>query len=242
VTAFDFALGLRGRGVKERDAVEMQGSAQLGQRLGVMVEEEAVEIDIDFQRQAILDEGGGQEIQIGQEQFPLIDFGAGENTAAVIEHVDHGKQAGVVGKPRVGRGIQLPEFTDAAALPTFDRGPYPVVGLGVGEVVFNGPAANLSSIDLEVALAEHLAGREAVGSWRFAAEPFVEQRVHFGGPGRSMIATRNAGNPDGLLMVRTGGQIVCVKLVETSSRKAQAPGGSLHLEFLGSERSQHMAN
>ena len=93
----------------------------MSQRLGIMGEENAVEIDIDFQRQAILDEGGGQEIQIGQKQFPFIDFGAGENATAVVEHVDHRKQAWVVGEPGMGRSIQLPELTHAAALPTFDR-------------------------------------------------------------------------------------------------------------------------
>jgi hypothetical protein len=37
-----------------------------------MGEEEAVKIDVDFQGQAALEEGGGQEIQIGQEEFPFI--------------------------------------------------------------------------------------------------------------------------------------------------------------------------
>ena len=105
VTAFDFALGLWGWGVTEADAIEVQGLAELGQGLRVMGEEEAVKIDIDFQRQATLDEGGGQEIQVGQEQLPFIDFRAGENAAAVIEHIDHGKGLGAVGKPTMGRGV-----------------------------------------------------------------------------------------------------------------------------------------
>lgn len=149
VAAFDFAFGLRGWSVAETDAIEMQGPAQLGQGLGVMGEEEAVKIDIDFQGQAILQESGGQEIQISQEQFPFIDFGAGEDAAAVIEHVDHGKEVGRVGEPRVGRGIQLPELTNAAALPTLDRSRCAVVGPGVRQVVEDGPATNLSPVEFE---------------------------------------------------------------------------------------------
>jgi len=150
VTAFDFAFGLRGRGVAETGAVEVQSLTQLGQGVRVMGEEQAVKIDIDFQGQAVFDEGSGEEIQIGHELFPLIDSGASEDAAAVIEHVEHGKEDGRVGEPGVRRGVQLPEFTDPAALPPFDRRRGTVVGLGVGEVVFPGPAANLSPVDFVV--------------------------------------------------------------------------------------------
>ena len=242
VTAFDFALGLWGWGVTEADAVEVQGLAELGQGLRVMGEEEAVKIDIDFQRQATLDEGGGQEIQVGQEEFPFIDFRAGENATAVVEHVDHWKQVGAVGKPRVGRGIQLPEFPDPAALPTLDRSRWAAVGFGVGEVVFNGPATDLSTVDFEATFAKHFAGSKAVGSRGFATEPLLQEGVHLGWPGGRMIAARNAGGPSGFLMMSAGRQIVSVKLIETGSRKTKAAGGSLGLEFLGPERSQHVTN
>ena len=242
VTAFDFALGLWGWRVTETDAVEVQGLAELGQGMRVMGKKEDVKIDIDFQRQATLDEGGGQEIQVGQEEFPFIDFRAGENAAAVVEHIDHGKQVGAVGEPGVGRSIQLPEFPNTAALPTLDRSRGAAVGFGVGEVVFHGPAADLSPIDVEVTFAEHFAGRKAVRSWRLAPEPLLQEGVHLGWPGGRMIAARNAGRPRGFLMMRAGRQLVRAKLVETSARKAQAASGSLGLEFLGSERRQHVTN
>lgn len=242
VTAFDFALGLWGWGVTEADAIEVQGLAELGQGMRVMGEEEAVKIDIDFQRQAILDEGGRQEIQVGQEQLAFIDFRAGENAAAVIEHIDHRKEAGAVGEPRVGRGIQLPELPNAVALPTLDRSRWALVGFGVGEVVGHGPAADLSPIDLEVTFAEHFAGSKAVRSWGLAAEPLLQEGVHLGRPSQCVITARNAGRPSGFLLMSTGRQIVSVKLVKTSSRKPQATGGSLDLEFLRPERRQHMAN
>jgi hypothetical protein len=112
----------------------------------------------------------------------------------------------------------------------------------VGEVVFGGPATDLSPIDLEVTFAEHFAGRDTVGSGRLAVEPLVQKRLHFGRPCRRVITARNAGSPSGLLMVSARAQIVSVKPVETRSRKAKAAGGSWGLEFLGPERSQHVAN
>ena len=151
VTAFDFAFGLRGWGIAEADAIEVESLTQLGQRMGLLSEEDAVIININFQRQPVIDKGGRQEIQISQEPFALIDFGAGKDTAAIIEHVDHGKELRGVGEPLARRGIQLPEFTDLAALPTFDRSVWTAVRLGVGEVVGEGPAADLSPVQTIVA-------------------------------------------------------------------------------------------
>jgi len=75
---------------------------------------------IDLQWHSKFHEGGGQKIQVSQEIFRLVDFGAGENTTAIIEHVDHGKGLGAAREPVMGRGVQLPEFADAAALPAPD--------------------------------------------------------------------------------------------------------------------------
>ncbi|NLH73994.1 MAG: hypothetical protein GX456_13140, partial [Verrucomicrobia bacterium] len=47
----------------------------------------------------------------------------------------------------------LPEFADVAALPPFDWSGWPVVGLGMGEVVLDGPVADLGAIQLVVAQA-----------------------------------------------------------------------------------------
>ena len=60
VRALDFAFGLRGRSVAKGDTVEVKGAAQLGESLWGMGEEEAMEIDIDFQGHSQFDEGGGQ--------------------------------------------------------------------------------------------------------------------------------------------------------------------------------------
>lgn len=49
VRAFDFAFGLRGGSIAEGNAVEVKGSAQLGEGVWDMGEEEAVEVHVDFQ-------------------------------------------------------------------------------------------------------------------------------------------------------------------------------------------------
>src|SRR5229473_5429667 len=104
-------------------------------------------------------------------------------------------------EPAVGRGVQLPEFPDLAALPAPDRSWRAVIGFGVGQVVLDSPAADLGAVGFKLALAEQFAGGKAVGGWGIAAEPFAQQRVHFRGPSGGMIAAGNIGRPGGLLMM-----------------------------------------
>jgi len=165
-----------------------------------------------------------------------------EDATAIIEHVDHGKGLGAAGEPGMGRGVQLPEFADAAALPAPDGSWGAVIGFGMGEVVLDGPAANLSPIDLEVAFAEHLAGREAVGSWGVAAEPFVQERVHFGGPVGHMITTRKASGPEGLLMMGAGLEVIAVEFIEAASCQAESLGGGFDFKLSGTEEGQHVTD
>ena len=189
MAALHFTLGLGSGSEAKRDVIEVKGLAQLGEGFGVMSEEQAVEIHVEFQRQAMLLEGRRQEVEVGQEQFALINFGTGENPAAIIEHVEHGKGLGAAGEPAVGRGVQLPEFTDLAALPAPNRSGGAMVRFGVSQPVLDGPTPDLSSVDLELAFAEHVAGGKAVGSRWFAAQPFAQQRLHLRGPVGSMIAS-----------------------------------------------------
>jgi len=66
VLAFDFAFGLRSRGVAQGDAVEVQGGSELGQGLGSLWEEEAVVVHVEFERQAMFNESGGQKVEVSQ--------------------------------------------------------------------------------------------------------------------------------------------------------------------------------
>lgn len=90
VFALDFAFGLRGWGIKEANVVELEGPAQLGEGVGGDGEKDGVIIDVELEGPAMGQEGGGQEIEVRQDEFPLVEFGAGEEAAAIIEQVEHG--------------------------------------------------------------------------------------------------------------------------------------------------------
>ncbi len=149
VFALDFAFGLGCGSIKKANVVELQCRAQLGESLWVLSEEDAVIIDIELEWSPVGQEGGGQEIQIGQEELPVIDFGADEEAAAIVEHVEHGEVNGAEGEPRVRRGIQLPEFANLGALPAPNGGFRFLGGGGVGIAVFDRPMADLVAVEFE---------------------------------------------------------------------------------------------
>jgi len=167
VFAFDLALGLRGGRVAEGDAIEVQRLAELGEGFRNVGEEEGMEVHIEFEGQAAFQEGGGEEVEVGQEGFAFVELGTGEEAAAIVEHVEHGKDGFGAGKPAVGRGVELPEFADLGPLPAADGGGHFRVHLGMGELIFDGPAADLGAVEGEVTEALDLAGGEAVVGGRF---------------------------------------------------------------------------
>ena len=148
---FDFAFGLGSGRVAKSDAVEVERLTQFGQGMGIMRKEQRVIIGIDFQRQTIFGKSCGEQIEIGQEDFALIELGAGEQSAAIVEHIDHRESLAATGKPAVGRGIQLPELTDLAALPAPDWSGRRGIGFRVSQLMLNGPAPNLGAMDFELA-------------------------------------------------------------------------------------------
>ena len=135
----------------------------------------------------------------------------------------------------MGRGVQLPELADLAALPAPHGSQRAVIGFGMGEVVSDGPATNLSPVELEVAFAQHLAGSEAVGSRGVTAEPFVQKRVHLGWPLGRMIATRNPRSPGGLLMMGAGLEVIAIDFIEARTGQAELLGGRAHFELSGTK-------
>ena len=48
-------------------------------------------IDVNLQRSPVVQEHGGEEIQVGEQEFAAIDFGADEEAATIVEHIEHGK-------------------------------------------------------------------------------------------------------------------------------------------------------
>jgi hypothetical protein len=149
VGAFDFAFGLGGGGIEETDVVKLECPAQLGQGVRIVSEKEAVVIDVDLERASGRPEGGGQEVEVGEQEFPLLNFCAGEQAAAIIEQIEHGEGGPGVRKPAVRRGVELPEFADLRALPAAD-GRQNFFGRDrMGETVFERPAADLGAVELE---------------------------------------------------------------------------------------------
>ena len=74
VFAFDFAFGLRRGGVAQAAVVELERPAQLGERVRIVGEKEAVTIDVKLQGPPVGQEGRGQEVEVGEQQFALVEF------------------------------------------------------------------------------------------------------------------------------------------------------------------------
>jgi len=86
VAAFDFAFGLRGRGIAQGDAVEVQGSAQLGEGFG-MSKEKGVIVHIKRQWQAVGTKVPVQEVQMRQQCFAVIEPGTHIVARGVIQQI-----------------------------------------------------------------------------------------------------------------------------------------------------------
>lgn len=121
VVALDFAFGLGCGRVAEGDAVEVQGGTELGEGVGVVRVEEGVEVHIQGQGQAVGFENAGQEVKMGQEGFAWVEAGAGVVTGGVVQNIEQGLFVGIAGQPGVWAGVVLPEGTQIAGLPAFDR-------------------------------------------------------------------------------------------------------------------------
>lgn len=89
----------------------------------------------------------------------------------------------------MGRGLELPEFADLGALPATDGGGGFALEAGRGELLFEGPTADLSAIHFEITEAQDFAGGEAVVGGRGGGEPFAQEGEDFGWPvGRGIPA------------------------------------------------------
>ena len=127
-----------------------------------MGEEETVVIDVEFEGPPVRQKGGGEEVEVGEQNFALIELGAGEQAAAIIEHVEHGEGEPGVRKPAVGRGVELPEFADLRALPAAHGGQDSFGWNGMGEFIFDGPAADLGAVEFEGVKTEGFGSGEAI--------------------------------------------------------------------------------
>ena len=240
VFALDFTFGLRGGSVAQADVVEPERPAQLGQSLRSVSEKDTVVIDVKLQGASVGAKGGGQEVKVGEQQFAFVEFGAGEQTAAIIEHVEHGKGDFGLWEPTVGRGVELPEFADLGALPAAHGSPDTLGGKGVGQFVFDGPEANLRAIKLEGMEAQRFGSGKAVGRRRHGVESFVEQVQHGLRPRCGVVSAGRSRSPERVFFLTAGPKVSGGQDVEAAGGEAELFGRLSGADEMLPESVEHM--
>ena len=91
-------------------------------------------------------------------------------------------------KPRVGRGVELPEFADLIPLPTAHGGPDFFGWDRMGALVRERPTADLGAVEFEGVQAEGFGSGEAIGTRGRAGPPFYEPVRYRQRPGGGVIA------------------------------------------------------
>jgi len=242
VAALDFAFGLGGGGIAEGDVVEVEGGAQLGEGVGVIGVEEGMVVHIEGQGQAVSLEDAGEEIEVGQEGFALVEVGTGVETGSIIEDIQQDLLVGGAWKPGVGAGVVLPEGAEVAGLPASD-GFWGLFVAGVrGEVVLDGPAADAGAVDLELETAMEFTGAGAVGGGRSGGEEFCEQFGCFWWPVGVMVAAGSMGCPEVGPTLGAGAQVVGAELVEAAGMNVQFAGHNLGRETVRPGFSEEVAD
>jgi hypothetical protein len=158
---------------------------------------------------------------MGQEVFLWIEAGPGVEAGGIVEDVEQCLFFGLAWEPGVGTGIILPEGTEIACLPAFDRF---AQGLetGVGsQVVGDGPTTDTGAGGFEIQAAMQFVGGGAVGAGRIGGEEFGQQGHDGLWPKRAVIATRSTGRPSVGLTVGASMEKGCMELVETGQAQFQ---------------------
>jgi hypothetical protein len=239
MAAFDFTFGLGRWGVAQGHAVKVQRRAELGEGLWGVGEEEGVVVHVEGQGQAMGLEGAGQEVEVRQEGFGVVEAGPDIVTRGVIQKIKQDLLVVRIGEEGMWGGIILPEGTQVANLPAFDGLGWGLVAGVRGELVGQGPAANTGPVSFEVEAAMQFAGGGAVGGGRFGGEEFGQQLNHRRRPLGLVIAAGATGRPDRRLALRAGPQVLAVEIIKTGAGKTQFPGrlggGELLLAIAGQE-------
>lgn len=236
MAALDFAFGLgRGR-IKQFDAVEVKGLAQLGKGVGVVGVEEGVKVHVESQRQSVRLESPGEEIKMRQQGFAGVEACAGVVTGGVVQNIEQHLFFRLAGQPGVGAGVVLPERAGVAGLPAFYGFGRGFVAGVRGQLVCTGPAADAGAVGSEVEPAVEFAGGGTVRRGRLGGQEFGEQRHDFIRPNGVVITAGNPGRPNFGLPLGAGAEVLAVEFVEARSGQSQFPR-----RFPGRERTGAMA-
>ena len=125
----------------------------------------------------------------------------------------------------MGRSIQLPEFADLGALPAPHWGVRAFRHRRMRIPIGDGPAADLSPVELEGVQAQGFRGSKAVRTRRRASQAFYEQRHDRLRPGGGMVATGSSRDPQARLLARTGAEVVGEEPMKAATRQAELFGG-----------------
>jgi len=242
MAAFDFAFGLGSWGIEQFNAIEVEGLAELGEGVGIMGVEEGMEVDIEGQGQAMDLEDAGEEIEVGEEGFAVIETSAGVEAGGVVEDVEESLFVVGAGQPGVRAGVVLPKGTAVTGLPAFDGLAWGFVTGIWGELVGDGPAADTGAVGFKVETAEQFTGDGTVGTRRFYGEQFGGQSDRFSRPVGVMIATGEAGRPRIGATLGAGGQILGAELVVAAQADAQFEGDGGWCDLAGAGLSEEMAD
>ena len=129
-----------------------------------------------------------------------------------------------MGKPTVGRGIQLPEFADPVPLPAAHGRPNFYGRNFVSQVVGQSPTANLGAVELEAMQAQRFGSGEAVRAWREAMKSFAQELQNGLRPSRGVIAAGVARHPVRALLLRAGTEVNGGQSVESTAGDAELIG------------------
>ena len=154
MATFDFAFCLWSGSVAEGDAVKPEGFAELGESVWEVGEKEGVIIDIEGEREAVSEEGEGEEMEVGGEVFGGVNTSTGVEAGGIVDDAKKGILTRVSGEPGVRGGIVLPQCAEVADLPAAHW----ICGLFKtsvwSELVSDGPSANACTVGLKSEAAE----------------------------------------------------------------------------------------
>jgi len=190
----------------------------------------------------MLGESGGQEVEVSEQVFAVINRGSGADARAVIEQIQEGIMFSVAGEPAVRGGVELPKRADFQALPAAHRGGRARCGEGVSQMMSQGPAAHGGGVDPDAQAAVDFGGGEAIGRGRLGGEQFAQEGFGTVGPDRRVVPAGNARRPTVLVVMRGGTEIIGIQFVEASATQAEFIRGGAGRDLVAAESSQDFAD
>lgn len=78
-------------------------------------------VHVESEREAGFEEGGGEQIEMREQPFVVIEAGAWKHAAVVVDEFEQRVLAWRAGEPAMRGGVILPKLADVLSLPATDR-------------------------------------------------------------------------------------------------------------------------